>query len=101
MPKERERTYMGKNNRYKQMEKYMIFALLSDLLFFILYLITAGSGIIWLKVIFSIFIIVISGACLAFLYISQELLRPRSLWMTTAAGSILVCLLFSLFLNFP
>lgn len=88
-------------NRYQEMEHYMTYALLADLVIFILYLIAAGIGIIWLKVITAIIAILLSGLCLAFLYLSQELLRPRSLWMSAAAAAIAVCVLFSLILNFP
>ena len=91
----------AKRNRYKEMERYMIGALILDLLLFVFYMISAGSGVIWLKVVLSILIILLSGAILAFLYITRELLRPRSLWMTAAAVAIVVCLLFSLVLNFP
>ena len=90
---------MAQNNRYKDMERYMTYVLLTDLALFILYL--CFASIIWLKVILSIFIILISGLSLAYLYITKELLKPRSLWMSTAAAAILVCLLFSLILNFP
>ena len=90
-----------KKNRYKDMERYMILALGLDALLFLLFMIVAGNGIIWLKVILTIFIILISCAILAFLYMSKELLHQRSLWMTVAAGSILICLIFSLLLNFP
>lgn len=90
-----------KNNRYKEMERFMTYALIADLLLFIFFLIAAGNGIIWLKVILTVFAFLLSGGCLAFLYLSRELLRPRSLWMTAAAGSIIVCILFSLILNFP
>ena len=90
---------MAQNNRYKDMERYMTYVLLTDLVLFILYL--CFSSIIWLKVILSILIILISGLSLAYLYITKELLKPRSLWMSTAAAAILVCLLFSLILNFP
>lgn len=90
-----------RKNRYKEMEYYMTIALIVDLLFFILFLITAGTGVIWLKVIFAIVTILLSGLCLAVLYLSRELLSKRSLWMTTAAVSILICLLFALILNFP
>lgn len=83
------------------MERYMTYALLADLVIFVLYLIAAGTGIIWLKVITAIIAILLSGLCLAFLYLSQELLRPRSLWMSAAAAAIAVCVLFSLILNFP
>lgn len=92
---------MARNNRYKEMERYMTYALIADLLLFIFYLIAAGNGIIWLKVILTIFAFLLSGVCLAFLYLTKELLRPRSLWMTAAAGSIFVCILFSLILNYP
>ena len=88
-------------NRYKQMEKNMTITLLGDLGLFLLYLLCAGAGIIWLKVILSILCILLSVAILGLLYLSQELLRPRSLWMTTGAASILLCLIVSLILNYP
>lgn len=90
-----------KLNRYKEMERYMILSIGLDVVLFVLYMIVAGAGIIWLKVILTILTIALSGAILAFLYMTQEILRPRSLWMTAAAGAIILCLLFSLILNFP
>ena len=90
-----------RKNRYAQMQQYMIYILLADLLIFVLYLIGAGNGIIWLKALTAIIAIVASVLCLGYLYLTQELLRKRSLWMTVAAAAILVCILFSLFLNFP
>lgn len=87
--------------RYRQMEQHMTYALLADLVLFILFLITAGNGIIWLKVILAILTIALSGLCLAYLYLTQELLRQRSFWMSVSAAAILVCLLFSLILNYP
>ena len=92
---------MSNNARYKQMEFYMTCALIANAGIFILYLIFAGFGIVWLKVITAILCILLSGACLAFLYMSRELLRPRSLWMSAASAAVLVCVLFSLILNFP
>lgn len=92
---------MNDVSRYKQMEQYMTYALIADAGIFILYLIFAGFGILWLKVITAILCVLISAACLAFLYISKELLRQRSLWMSAAAAAVLVCLLFSLILRFP
>jgi len=87
--------------RYRQMERCMTFALLADLILFILFLITAGNGIIWLKVILAILVVGLSGLCLCFLYLTQELLRQRSFWMSVSAAAILACLLFSLVLNYP
>lgn len=89
------------NTRYQQMQWYMTYALIADTGLFLLYLVFAGFGVIWLKVITAILTALISLICLAFLYMSKELLRPRSLWMTAASAAILVCLLFSLILNFP
>jgi len=88
-------------NRYKQMEQKMVLVLAADFLLFVLYLICAGNGIIWAKVLTAIFTIVLSALCLAFLFLSKELLRPRSLWMSAAAAGILLCVIFSLILNFP
>ena len=90
-----------KHNRYAIMERYMTFALCLDAILFILYMIVAGNGIIWLKVILTLLCLAISGALLWFLYMTKELLRQRSLWITAGAGAIAICLLFSLLLNFP
>ena len=92
---------MAPNNRYRQLEKLMTSALIADGVLFLLYLIFAACGVIWLKVILALCVILISGGCLTLLYLSKELLRKRSLWMSTAAAAALVCLLFSLILNFP
>ena len=91
----------NQRNRYKEMERMMSNVLAADFLLFILFLIASGCGIIWLKVISSILAILLSGLCLAFLYLSKELLRTRSLWMSVSAAAIIICTLFSLLLNFP
>ena len=88
-------------NRYLQMRKIMTYVLCGDLAIFILYLFAAGLGVLWLKVITSILIILTSSLSIAYLYITQEIFKKRSFWMTVAAGAILICLLYSLFLNFP
>lgn len=91
----------SKKNHYKQLEQYLTIGLILDALLFIGFLISAGNGIIWLKVILFILTLFVSGLCLYMLYASQELLRPRSLWMTVAALAVIVCSLASLLLNFP
>lgn len=93
---------MGKNNsRYTQMQQYMTYALLANLGLFVLYLIFAGFGVIWMKAILSILSIIVSLGCLGFLYLCQELLRRRSQWMSVSAGALLICTLISLMLNYP
>ena len=90
-----------RNNRYFQMRKVMSFVLLGDLAAFILYLIGAALGIGWLKVLTSIITILVSLLSLGYLYLTQEIFKKRSLWMTSAAIAILFCVLYSLVLNFP
>ncbi len=90
-----------RRNRYKEMEKKMTIVLLADVLLFIFYMLAAGNGIVWLKVTLAIIAILISGLCLGFLYLTKELNKPRSLWMTATAGAVVICLVFSLLLNFP
>ena len=89
------------NNRYNQMQKMITAVLCGSLLFYIIYLIAAGCGVIWLKALSAIITILSSGLSLGFLYLSQELLRRRSLWISTAFAAILLCTLSSLILNFP
>lgn len=91
----------SKHNQYKQLEQYLTVALIADLLLFIGFLISAGAGIIWLKVILAILALFLSGLCVYVLYASRELLRPRSMWMSVSAFAIIICLLASLLLNFP
>ena len=93
---------MGSNrNRYKEMEKNMTVGLIADAALFVLYLIMAAAGVIWLKVILAIFTILIALAGLGLLYLSQELLKQRSLWLSTGFFSIFLCILVSLILAFP
>ena len=90
-----------RNNKFQQMQWYLTDALIAAVGIFALYMVFAGFGVVWLKVLTAILAILISFGCLVVLYRTRELLRPRSLWMTTAAAAIIVCLLFSLVLNFP
>ena len=87
--------------KYHQLQWYLTFALVAAAGMFALYLVFAGFGIVWLKAVTAILAILISFGCLAILFMKKELLRQRSLWMTAAAVSIIVCLLFSLILRFP
>lgn len=92
---------LSKPNRYSELERYMTYALLADTVLFILYLIFAGLGIVWLKIVLAVLGLILSGLLLWYLYNTKELLKRRSLWISTGAAAIAVCLLFSLILNFP
>jgi hypothetical protein len=71
------------------------------LISFIAYLIFAGLGMIGLKALTAVLCFLISGAVLYFLFMTHELLRRRSIWMTLAAACIIICLLVSLIARFP
>ena len=92
---------MGKKSRYKAMETVVTAALCLDAVIFLAYLIFAGSGMIALKITAVVLCFLISGAVLYFLYITRELLRKRSIWMTLAAVCTILCILVSLLLKFP
>lgn len=90
-----------KPTKYSQMERFMTIVLLADTGLFCLYLLFAGLGVLWLKAVAAVLAVIISGLSLAYLYITKELLKRRSLWMTASAAAIFVCILFSLVLNYP
>ena len=90
-----------KNNRSQTMERCMSVVLIADAVLFVLYLIFAGKGVIWAKVLFAVLAILFSLAALGYLYLTRELTHPRSLWMTAAAAAVLICTIFSLILNYP
>lgn len=89
------------NNRYKDMERIITFALIGAAILFIIFLIASGTGNIWLKILCALVAAAISGGCLWILYQSQELLKERSLWMSVSAAAIIICIIASLLLNYP
>lgn len=90
-----------RRDRYQKLERYMTYALVADGILFVIFLFFAGFGVLWGKVLTALLAIGISGFCLYILYVSRELLRQRSLWMSVSAAAIILCTLFSLILNFP
>ena len=92
---------MAKRNRYKELEQLMSAVLIACTIIFILYLIVAANGIIWLKVVTAILVIVPSILALGFLYLTKELLRKRSLWLSAGFFSLFLCNAVSLLLCFP
>lgn len=92
---------MSNNNRFKKFETIMTRTLIAAAVLFLIYLIASANGVIWLKVITAIITILICVLCLVYLYMTKLLTRPKTLWMTTAAAAMIICLFFSLLLNFP
>ena len=91
----------SKQNRYKELETYLTYALILDAVLFVIYMIVAGLGIIWLKVITAFLSMALSALIFYCLYINNEWLRQRSLWLTVGAVSVFLCTLMSLVLNYP
>lgn len=92
---------MAKRNRYLVFERKMTQVLLADAGIFLLYLLFAGLGVTFLKVVLALAALGVSALCLGYLYVSQELRKKRSLWMTAAAAAVLICTLVSLILGYP
>ena len=92
---------MGRRNRYRKMEFQMTRILMADAAVFLLFLLFSAFNVGFLKWLLAIIAILGSGLCLAFLYMTGELLKKRSLWMTVGFASVVVCTLFSLILRFP
>ena len=92
---------MSSRKRYRELEQMMARILMADVAVFALFVLFSGMGIVALKVICAIVTIIVSGMCLAFLYMTGELKKRRSLWLVVGYTGVLACLLVSLLCNFP
>ncbi len=86
---------------YRFFEQFMTITLFVALAFFVLYLIMAGCGVVAMKVVFAILTLLLSAVSLFLLYTSKELLKPRSLWLSTAYASLIICTIVSLICRYP
>ncbi|MBQ8238215.1 MAG: hypothetical protein IJZ39_08740 [Oscillospiraceae bacterium] len=92
---------MASRNRFKELEQMMTRILIADVVVFGLFLLFAGLGVAAMKVICAIVTIIVSGLCLAFLYMTGVTKKRAGLWMVVGFASVLVCLLVSLICNYP
>lgn len=83
------------------MEKLMTRVLLVDAVVFVLFLVFSAKAWTVARVIAAIVSILASLLSVAWLTITGEVTRRRSLWMVTGFGAIFVCLLVSLLLKYP
>jgi hypothetical protein len=90
-----------RTNRYRQFDFIMTRVVIGDVFLFLLYLLCAIAGIGWLKGLTAFINIVGSAACVGYLYLSQEWLKKRSLWMTMSFGAIALLTLVSLICKVP
>ena len=92
---------MAKRNSYREFESLMTKVILVDAAVFVGYLIFARLDIAVLKVITAIISIAGSLLSLAWLFLTGELTRRRSLWMVTGFVCIVLCIVVSLLLGYP
>lgn len=88
-------------NRYRQFDFIMTRVVIGDVFVFLLYLLSAATGIGWLKGLAAVVTILGSAACLGYLYLSQEWLKKRSLWMSLSFASIFLLTIVSLICKVP
>ena len=88
-------------SRFAKIERAVTIVLAADLFCFIIFLFASGFDVLWLKTATAIIAISIGLLCFLYLYLTKEWLRRRSLWMTVSAAAIVICVLFSLILQFP
>ena len=92
---------MAIRRRYKDIERFLTQVLIADAAVFVLYMVFAGMGFGFLKITATVLCLLASIACLALLYMTGEMKKARSRWLVLGFGSIVLCLLVSLLLNYP
>ena len=92
---------MATRMRYAQIDQLLTRVLIMDTIIFLLYLVFAAIGLTVLKVVLAIIALLISGLCLLYLYKLGEFKKARSRWLVMGFGSIILCTLVSLLLNYP
>ena len=90
-----------RKNSYRNLERILIAAVSVDAILFVVFLISAGSGTVWLKITSAIIAIMLSVLAIGFMILIGEARRPRSLWLSVSFAAIAFCILISLVCNFP
>ena len=88
-------------NRYRQFDFIMTRVVIADVFIFLLYMLSAATGIGFLKGLCALVAILGSAVCLGYLYLSQEWLKKRSLWMSLSFASIFLLTIVSLICKVP
>ena len=90
-----------RNNRYRQFDFIMTRVVLGAVFVFLLYLLSAATGIGWLKGFTAFVGIAGSAACLGYLYLTRELMKKRSRWMSLSFAAIALLTIVSLLCKVP
>ena len=90
-----------KKNTFRKFESLLTRVILGTLALFLLMLVSAATGIGWLKWLLAIVILLICAAGTALLVLKHEHKRRRSWWMLASFIGFLACTLVSLIAGFP
>ncbi len=90
-----------KATRYRNFAQVMTCALIGDCAGFLLFLIGAGLGIAWLKIVSVVWIVGASVLPLVSLYLTGEIFRKRSRYLAVGFAAVLLCMLVSLIADYP
>lgn len=96
-----EQNERTKRPGFRQLERILAMVIVGLAALFVLMLIVAAFGIIWLKIVLGLVIMAVSGLGCALLVLMREYRRKRSWWLLSAFGSLLLCTLVSLIVGYP
>ena len=91
----------NRNNRYRQLDFIMTRVVLGAVFMYLLYLLSAATGIGWLKGLTAVIVILGSVLCVGYLFLTREWLKKRSLWMTLSFASLALLTIISLLCKVP
>lgn len=92
---------MEKRKGFRQLERLLGIVVAADLAMFALYLVCAGMGIVWLKIISAVVSLAVSGLGIGFLVLIGEHRRARSRWLLAAFVALALCCIVSLICGYP
>ena len=96
-----EQNKRRQKNTFRTLERMLTRVIFGTLALFLLMLISAATGIGWLKWILGITVILVSGMGTALLVLKQEHRKRRSWWMLASFIGLLACTLVSLIAGYP
>ena len=96
-----EQNKSRQKNTFRTLERMLTRVIFGTLALFLLMLISAATGIGWLKWILAITVILVSAIGTALLVLKQEHRKRRSWWMLASFIGLFACTLVSLIAGYP
>lgn len=90
-----------RNNRYRRFDFIMTRVILGCVFVFLLYLLSAATGIGWLKGLTAVVNILGGALGVGYLFLTREWPKKRSLWMTLSFAAIALLTIVSLICKVP